>query len=153
MDPDHRLVIAKVRIKKPKSTRKTGSKRYNLVKLSETEHVKNLRETIEEKYQQDNEDDIDSEVLWNTFKEKITEAADEVLGEKPYQGRKKMSPWWSEEARETVKLKMRMFRMWMETRSAVDRLHYVDARNEAERVKRRLLEPNRNRFREGFEWH
>ena len=43
MDADHRLVIAKVRIKKPKSTRKTGSKRFNLAKLSETEHVKKIR--------------------------------------------------------------------------------------------------------------
>ena len=77
-------------------------------------------------------------MLWNKFKEKITKAADKVLGEKkPYQGRKKMTPWWSEEVRETVKMKMRMFQMWMKTRSVVDRLHYVDARNEAEGVKTR----------------
>jgi len=33
MDADHRLVMAKVRIKKPTSTGKTGVKRYNLAKL------------------------------------------------------------------------------------------------------------------------
>jgi len=138
MDADHRLVIAKVRIKKPKSTRKIGIKRYNLAKLSETEHVEKMRKAIEEKYQQNDEDDIDAELLWNKFKEKITEAADEVLGEKkPYQGKKKMTPWWSEEVREAVKLKMRTFRIWMKTRSVVDRLHYVEARNGAERVKRK----------------
>ena len=47
--------------------------------------------------------------------------------------------------------------MWKKTRSVVDRLNYVGARNEAERVKGKqsktgLLEPNRNRFREGLEW-
>ena len=138
MDADHRLVIAKVRIKKPKITRKIGIKRYNLAKLNETEHVEKMRKAIEEKYQQNDEDDIDAELLWNKFKEKITEAADEVLGEKkPYQGKKKMTPWWSEEVREAVKLKMRTFRIWMKTRSVVDRLHYVEARNGAERVKRK----------------
>ena len=39
MDADHRLVIANVWIKKSKSTGKTGINRYNLAKLSETEHV------------------------------------------------------------------------------------------------------------------
>ena len=34
MDADHRLVIAKVRIKKPKSTKTTGVKRYNIARLS-----------------------------------------------------------------------------------------------------------------------
>ena len=88
---------------KPKITGKTGIKRYNLAKSSETEYVEKMRVTIEGKYQQDNEDDIDAELLYNKFKEKITEAADEVLAEKkPYQG-KKMTPWWSEEVREAVK--------------------------------------------------
>ena len=41
-----------------------------------------MREAIEEKYQQNDEDDIDAELLWNKFKERITEAVDEVLGEK-----------------------------------------------------------------------
>ena len=138
MDAENRPVIAKVSIKKPKSTGKIGIKRYNLSKLSETEHVEKMRETIEEKYQQNDEDDIDAELLWNKFKEKITEAADVVLCEKkPYQGKKKMTPWWSEEVREAVKLKMRTFWMWPKTRYVVDRLHYVEARNKAERVKRK----------------
>ena len=118
--------------------------------VSETEHVERMREIIEEKYQQNDEDDIDAELLWNRFEDKITEAADEVLGEKkPCQGKKKMTPWRSEKVRESVKLNMRTFRMWMKTRSVVDRLHYAEARYEAERVKSkaRLLEPNRDRLR------
>ena len=72
------------------------------------------------------------------LKKKITEAGDEVLGEKnPYQGKKKMILLSSEEAREAVKLKMRTFRMWVRTRSVVDRLLYIEARNEAERVKKK----------------
>ena len=64
-----------------------------------------------------------------------------MLGEKkPYKGKNKMTLWWSTEERETVKCKMKKFRRWMKTRNAEDRVNYVSARNEAERVKKEAKE-------------
>ena len=54
-----------------------------------------------------------------------------------YGGKKKCTPWWTENVRNAVKLKMKTFRKWMKTRQLQDRVSYVEARNEAERVKRR----------------
>ena len=121
MVQDHRLVLAKIRIVRPKSKRKAGIKRYKLRKLNELENVVRLRETIEESYQEE-DDEGDAEVLWNGFKTKLTEAADKILGEKKsYEGKKKITPWWSDEVKDSVKFKMIKFRRWMKTRTPEDR--------------------------------
>ena len=140
LDADHRLVIARVRIKKPKAKRRTGMKRYKLTKLKEPEKKQRLKEMIQSKSEEATEEDS-LEVLWMKFKTNITETADEVLGQKkPYQGKKKMTPWWSAEVKEAVKVKMKKFRKWMKTRTAEDRLEYTMARNVAERVKKEAKE-------------
>ena len=138
MDADHRLVMAKVRLRKPKSKRKVGMRRYKLTKLNDHEQVERLKNAIEEKCQNEDESvEGEADALWTNLKDRISEATNEVLGEKkPYQGKKKMTPWWSNEVREAVKYKMRKFRRWMKTRTAEDRMEYVIARNEAERVKK-----------------
>ena len=85
---------------------------------------------------------------------KLTEAADKILGgKKPYEGKKKMTPWWSDEVKEAVKFKMIKFRRWMKTRTPEDRAQYTIARNEAEseeRCKGSLLEANRCESEEDF---
>ena len=138
MDADHRLVMAKVRLRKPKSRRKVGMRRYKLTKLKDPEQVERLKNAIEEKCQAEDESmEEGADELWKILKNRISEATNEVLGEKkPYQGKKKMTPWWSTEVREAVKYKMKRFRRWMKTRTAEDRMEYVIARNEAERVKK-----------------
>ena len=141
MDADHRLVMAIVRIKKPEYTGRVGSKRYKLAKFNDLEQVGRLKGPIEVKSVKHDGREENVEALWRQFKEKITEAADEILGEKkPYQGRTKMTSWWSEEVREIVKLKMINSRQWMKARTAEDRLQYKTVRNKAERAKRRAKE-------------
>ena len=138
MYADHRIVMAIVRIKKPEYTGRVGSKSYKLAKLNDPEQVERLKGAIEEKFVEDDGMEENVKALWKQFKEKITEAADEILGEKkPYQGRKKMIPWSSEDVREIVKSKMIKFRQWMKTRTAEDRLQYKTVRNEAE-----MLDPH-----------
>ena len=111
MDADHRLVTAIARIKKPEYTGTVGSKRYKLAKLNDPEQVERVKGAIEKKLVEDGGREENVEALWRQFKETITEAIDKILGKKkPYQGRKKMTPWWSEEVREIVKLKMIKFR-------------------------------------------
>ena len=115
--------------------------RYTLANLNDTGQVERLKGAIKVKLVEDDGREENVEALWRQFKEKIIEAADEILGEKkPYQGRKKMTPWRSEEVREIVKLKMIKFRRWTKTRTAEDRLQYKTVRNEAERAKRRAKE-------------
>ena len=61
----------------------------------------------------------------------------EVLGEKiPYRGNKRRTPWWGEEVKRSVRLKMGLFRKWMKSRSDEDRRSYEIARSEAQRAKR-----------------
>ena len=79
----------------------------------------------------------DIEAKRNDFKKKVTEAATDALGEKvPCRGRKKTTPWWTEDVRVAVKDKMNCFRRWMKTRRSDDRQSYVAARNFAEHIKR-----------------
>ena len=113
-------------------------RRYKLTKLNDPEQVERLKNAIEERCQDEDESrEEGADELWTNLKNRISEATNEVLGEKkPYQGKKKMTPWWSTEVREAVKCKMKKFRRWMKTRTAEDGMEYVIARNEAERVKK-----------------
>lgn len=143
LDADHRLVLAKLRIIKPKENREKGAKRYKLGKLREQTTFDELNQRVYLKLQnigeRQHEDDIES--LWSHFKKGVSEAADEVLGEKvPYRGKKKRTPWWGEEVKNSVKFKMKQFRKWMKTRREEDRLEYVLARNETQRIKRKAKE-------------
>ena len=108
--------------------------------LNNPEQVERLKGAIEEKLLDDGREE-NVGAMWREFKEEITEAADEILGEKKaYQGRKKMTPWWSEEVSEIVQLNMIKFRRWMKTRTAEGRQQYKNVRNETEKVKRRAKE-------------
>ena len=63
-------------------------------------------------------------------------AADTIGCRKAYQGRKKTTPWWTDEVKNVVKEKMRCFRRWMKRRIHEDRLAYELTRNDAEKEKR-----------------
>ena len=139
MHADHRLIIAKVRMQRPKRQKQIGSQRFKLRKLEDQNNVTELREAISTKLRENSlsAEEMDADSLWNNFKDITTQAAREILGEKqPYLGKKKMTPWWNDEVREAVKKKMKSFRIWMKTRTPQSRQEYVLARSEAERVKR-----------------
>lgn len=79
----------------------------------------------------------DLEEEWSKYRDVLTSVAEETLGVKTsYTGRKKTTPWWTEEVRTAVKLKMQCFRRWMKRRRPEDRQAYTTARNEAEKIKR-----------------
>ena len=85
-------------------------------------------------------DDLEGEL--SRYKSALTSAAEETVGvNKAYTRRKKTTPWWTDRVREAVISKMKSFRKWMKTRTLEDRLAYIIARNEAERVK--LAKKNR----------
>src|SRR5678815_632468 len=71
----------------------------------------------------------------------VKEVARETLGIKWMGGvRKKHTPWWNEQVKNAVRQKMVALRRWLKNRSVQSRAVYVEARNEAERVKRRAKE-------------
>ena len=139
LDADHRLVLAKIRIKKPKENKDKGAKRYHLGKLKEQETTADLLQKVESKFHHSEEEEFENvDCMWINFKDKVSAAADEVLGEKvPYRGKKKRTPWWGEEVKNSVKLKMKQFRKWLKTRTPEDRLQYIWARNESQRIQRK----------------
>ena len=75
---------------------------------------------------------------WKTYKEIVTSSATDTLrSKKSYQGRKKTTPWWTEEVMSAVKEKMRLFRIWTKRRRPEDRIEYELARNRAGTVKKK----------------
>ena len=74
--------------------------KVKLRKLNELENVERFKETIEGSYRGEDEEG-ETEVIWNQFKAKISDAADRILGEKKsYEGKKKMTPWWTIEVKD-----------------------------------------------------
>ena len=111
-------------------------------KLKDHEVVTQFRETFSEKITDKNEEGLHD---WASFKNSITEAAEESIGiRRTYGGRKKSTPWWTEQVKEAVKIKMRAFRKWMKLRTPDTRREYITARTEAERINRA---ENRNVWR------
>ena len=53
---------------------------------------------------------------------------------KPWR-KKKSTPRWTERLWEAVKNKMKKFRKWMKTRHHIDRVAYIEARRETEKIK------------------
>ena len=106
MDADHRLILVKVKIKKPKRNREQGMKKYKLHKLHTQATKEKLVEVLQDKLQDETVEQDSVETLWKSFKDKITEAADQVLGEKvPFRGKKEVTPWWNEEVKQMVNIK------------------------------------------------
>ena len=83
MDADHRLVLAKLRIRKPKEHMGKGTKRYKLGLLKEKNIITDLQQSMQIKLQDVGEhDECNVDSMWNTFKECALKSASEVLGEK-----------------------------------------------------------------------
>ena len=109
-------MVAKIKMKKPKIRKCAPMEKYKLNKLDSDETRTTLKNVIGAKLQQENGVEQGIEDMWGDFKRKMIEAADEVLGEKiAYRGKKKMTPWWTDDIRDAVKRKMVRFRKWMKS--------------------------------------
>ena len=119
MDSTHRMVMATLAWRTEKLPKKKRKQRFKVEKLRDSETADAIREAINNKIVEAEGRD------WKTYKDIVTSSATDTLGsKKSYQGRKKTTPWWTEEVRSAVKEKMRLFRIWMKRRRLEDRIEY-----------------------------
>lgn len=138
LDSDHRLLLAKLKIEKPKSPTSIIKQRYEVEKLKDEDvstrfrqKIRDIKPAFEERQQTVHEE-------WQHFKSKIKKCAEEEIHIKTYRDtNKKKTIWWTEEVKTAVKSKTRAFRCWMKRRTNETRERYVAARRWAEEVKRR----------------
>jgi len=77
------------------------------------------------------------EQKWISFSNNLKASAEETIGmKKVYCGKKKTAVWWTKEVRDSVKMKMKAFRLWMKSRTPENRLNYTLQRKETERIKK-----------------
>lgn len=135
-DSDHRMVLSKINLMKPKLRARKRRKRLQIENLKKEDCVRQLKSRVAEEMPRN--EDADVEEQWTTFKGKITSIGEEVLGVKVICGTKrKNTAWWCEEVKVAVGRKMALFRRWMKTRRINDRQAYVEARGNVEVIKRR----------------
>lgn len=135
-DSDHRLVVAKLRLRIPPKRPGRKHRKFNLQKLNLSSNVDHLQAKVRERLERIEPVD-DVEAKWKSFSEGLKMAAEDVIGVKEvYSGKKKTTPWWTMEMKNSVKTKMQAFRLWMKTRAPEHRIDYVQKRNETERVKK-----------------
>lgn len=136
LDADHRLVVTKVRLKAPSRKSRKGYSKYDIEKLDSSVVVEQFQTRIRANIENSEQSD-EVENKWNAFKDNLKTAAEQTIGvKKVYCGRKKTTAWWTLDVKNSVKMKMKAFRLWMKTRTPEHRLSYVLQRNETERIKR-----------------
>ena len=142
LDSDHRLVVAKLGIGKPKERAKKKQKRFKLERLKDEETKQTLQQLIELRKPTELEiEEMSIEEQWDQIKETVYGAAEETVGIKiKYGTKKKNTAWWTDDVKVAVKEKTRSFRKWMKTRDIEDRQVYEDKRNNAEAIKRTAKE-------------
>ena len=134
MDSDHRLVVAKIRVKRHKPVPTPKYKRLKIEKLREGDTKEEFKRRMGEVRME--RENVGAEERWEDIKEEVLNIAEEVVGFKSCGGTKKHTQWWTEEVKTTVKNKNKTFRKWMKVRNEENRREYVEARNLAERIKR-----------------
>ena len=136
MDSDHRLVVTDIRIRMERIQNKEKRSVFKVELLKENgkkrEYIEKVRENLEQMEEVGEKREI---------QETVRRVAEETLGRRWMRGtRKRHTKWWGEEVREAILRKTVMMRRWLKNRTAQTRELYVEARNEAERVKRRAKE-------------
>ena len=73
--------------------------------------------------------DVDAFIIWNTFKNDILEACDEVCGKK--KGRRNHSDtwWWNEEAKKATRQKKVAYKKMCENQSEENLTRYKNMKN------------------------
>ena len=135
LDSDHRLLLMKLKLDKPKQRKAKPRERFLLENLRNEECDERYKQRINEKRHEQQETN-DTGAKWNGFKRGITEAATETVQVKVSRGtRRKQTAWWTAELKQCVTEKMKLFRKWMKTRRVQDHENYKEAGRETERVK------------------
>ena len=135
-DSDHRIVVAKLSLTKPKQKARRGRMRLKLENLKDEEKRRELQNKVENHTRTQREEQINAQ--WETFRETLLQICTETLGTKTIKGtKKKQTPWWTGELKGAVRRKMQAFRKWMKTRHPNDRAAYIVERETTEDVKKR----------------
>src|SRR5678815_2968938 len=139
-DSDHRLVVGKMRIDGVKPYKCKARKRFMVEKLREPECREKFKREMEGK-RRNVVMDAEVDESWRALRDALWEVSEDVVKVKTTHGRKKkQTPWWTEQVQTAVKRKMKCFKRWIKTRGVEEREEYVEARREAEQIKRREKE-------------
>ena len=65
--------------------------------------------------------------------------------------KRKQTIWWNEEVKDAVKVKNRLFRIWVKERTPETTASYITARNDSERIKRLPKKTSRNKVCQDLE--
>ena len=137
MDGDHRMVMCKMMIQKPKKLKPVKKKRFELENLNQDEVKEDYQQKIKANLEHIEGDEDNTETRWTKLKEAVNKAAEESIGVKYVGGKmKKCTPWWTDEVRDAVREKMRRFRSFMKHQTEEKKDQYKAACREAENVKR-----------------
>ena len=135
-DADHRLVVAKVRLSAPSKNPRKSYGRFNIEKFNTNTEVEALPKKVQDRMEGRPEDE-GVEQKWRSFINNLKASAEETIGmKKVFCGKKKTTVWWTKEVKDSVKLNMKAFRLWMKNRTPENKMNYTLQRNETERIKR-----------------
>ena len=138
-DSDHRLLLIKLKITKPRPVKSQRRERFILENLKQEECLERYKQEItklRQTEQESNHSNSNSNEKWNSFKTAVLDTATNIVQKKVIGGKKKkQTPWWTDTLKSAVENKMKLFRKWMKTRRLEDHNNYKDARRETELIK------------------
>ena len=134
-DSDHRLLLIKLKMTKPKPIQRQTRERFILENMREQECLVRYQNEISRAKQMQQENNNPSE-KWGNFETAVVQAATNTVRKKKVRGRrKKQTAWWTPTLKSAVARKMKLFRKWMKTLRLEDHNNYKEAARETERVK------------------
>ena len=125
----HRLVVTDLDKRKFKKVVKNEQTfRRKVRKLKENNMKTKFQERVKELV------DVDAPNLWNTFKNSMLQACDEVCGKK--KGRKNHGDtwWWNEEVREAIQQNKVAYKKMSKNRSEENKAKYKNIKNQTKKV-------------------
>ena len=125
----HRLVVTEVDKKKLKKVVKNEQIiRRRVWKLKENNIKTKFQEKVKKLV------DVDAPNLWNTFKNSMLQACDEVCGKK--KGRKNHGDtwWWNEEVKEPIQQKKVAYKKMCKNRSKENKANYKYIKNRTKKA-------------------
>lgn len=135
MDSDHRAVVAKIKMVKPRPIRKPKRMRLKIERLSDAFVREELATKISQIAPGITEMGVNIHDQWNHFRRDVFNATKEVVGETYVGGiKRKQTPYWTQEVKEAVQEKNKAFRRWMKFRTQATKDDYVRARNRSKNI-------------------
>ena len=137
LDSDHRLLLIKLKLSKPKQIKAERRTRFCLENLQDPEYQERYKTEIRNKWHTQAEA-YSSNEKWLGIQNGLKDTATNIIETKTVGNKlKKQTPWWNDEMKECVKKKMRLFRKWMKTRRIEDHENYKEASRQTE-IRKRL---------------